>query len=92
MITLPIKRKWFDMIQSGEKKEEYRNITSRYEAMFRNATKKDGTFLVCLRNGYSLSSPSMIVRVKCSIGEGLEVWGAVPGEKYFVLSILDIKE
>ena len=24
MLTLPIKKKWFDMILSGEKKEEYR--------------------------------------------------------------------
>lgn len=24
MLILPIKRKWFDMIKSGEKKEEYR--------------------------------------------------------------------
>ena len=27
MLILPIKRKWFDMILSGEKKEEYRDIT-----------------------------------------------------------------
>lgn len=26
MLILPIKKKWFDMILSGEKKEEYRNI------------------------------------------------------------------
>ena len=26
MLTLPIKKKWFDMIVSGEKKEEYREI------------------------------------------------------------------
>lgn len=26
MLILPIKRKWFDMIKSGEKKEEYREI------------------------------------------------------------------
>ena len=28
MLTLPIKKKWFDMIRSGEKKEEYRCITA----------------------------------------------------------------
>lgn len=27
MLTLPIKKKWFDMILSGEKKEEYREST-----------------------------------------------------------------
>ena len=26
MLTLPIKKKWFDMIRSGEKNEEYREI------------------------------------------------------------------
>lgn len=26
MLTMPIKKKWFDMILSGEKKEEYREI------------------------------------------------------------------
>ena len=26
MLTLPIKKKWFDMIKTGEKKEEYREI------------------------------------------------------------------
>ena len=28
MLILPIKKKWFDMIRSGEKKEEYREIKS----------------------------------------------------------------
>jgi hypothetical protein len=26
MLTLPIQKKWYDMILSGEKKEEYREI------------------------------------------------------------------
>lgn len=32
MLTLPIKKKWFDMILSGEKKEEYREIKPYYTA------------------------------------------------------------
>lgn len=32
MLILPIKRKWFDMIVSGEKKEEYRDIKPYYES------------------------------------------------------------
>ena len=30
MLILPIKKKWFDMILSGEKKEEYREIKPYY--------------------------------------------------------------
>ena len=32
MITLPIKRKWYDMILSGEKTEEYREIKPYYDS------------------------------------------------------------
>ena len=31
MLILPIKKKWFDMIASGEKKEEYREIKRKYD-------------------------------------------------------------
>lgn len=34
MLTLPIKKKWLDMILSGEKKEEYREIKPYYESRF----------------------------------------------------------
>lgn len=36
ILTLPIKGKWFDMILSGEKKEEYREIKEYYETRFQN--------------------------------------------------------
>ena len=36
MLILPIKKKWFDMILSGDKKEEYREIKPYYETRFMN--------------------------------------------------------
>ena len=36
MLILPIKKKWFDMIRSGEKKEEYREIKSYYTSRLHN--------------------------------------------------------
>lgn len=36
MLTLPIQKRWFDMILSGEKKEEYRDIKEYYETRFQN--------------------------------------------------------
>ena len=35
-MILPIKKKWFDMILSGQKKEEYREIKPYYEVRFQN--------------------------------------------------------
>lgn len=37
MLILPIKKKWFDMILSGEKKEEYREIKPYYDSRLANA-------------------------------------------------------
>lgn len=34
MLILPIKKKWYDMIFLGEKKEEYREIKPYYETRF----------------------------------------------------------
>lgn len=92
MLTLPIKRQWFDMIRSGEKREEYRTITPRYETMFRNAASGGDTFTCRLRNGYNLTSPSIIVHCKYRIGYGKPEWGAEPGVRYFVLSIISFEE
>lgn len=38
-LTLSLKKKWFDMIKSGVKKEEYREIKSKYLDMFCNKIK-----------------------------------------------------
>lgn len=91
MITLPIKKKWFDMVVSGQKKEEYRCITKYYLSMFSNAADANGEFWCILRNGYSLKAPSVMIRVSLSIGPGRPEWGAEPGIQYFVLTILEIK-
>ena len=83
MLTLPIKKKWFDMIRSGVKKEEYREIKPYYTTRIVNELRKslepEGQFLVCLRNGYSLKSPELIARCCVAEGPGREEWGAVPG-------------
>ena len=54
MLTLPIKRKWFEMILSGEKKEEYREIKPYYEVRFQNLfgvvlLERNGTIKEILR-------------------------------------------
>ena len=35
MLTLPIKRKWLEMIRSGQKKEEYRSLSPYYATRFK---------------------------------------------------------
>lgn len=55
MLTLPTKKKWFDMILSGEKPEEYRNITPYYATRFMNVfglIVSNGEFLNCKEIGF----------------------------------------
>lgn len=100
---LPIKRKWFDMILSGEKTEEYREIKPYYTSRFQKCLK-DMNVIEAVRdkytifkrvkfiNGYNIKSPYMIVRVAIKKGYGKEKWGAEPNKLYYVLKIIEILE
>lgn len=67
ILKLTLKKKWFEMIASGEKKEEYREIkdywTTRLEdsplAPFVLNMKKFDKVL--FKNGYSKNAPTLIV-------------------------------
>lgn len=99
MLTLTIKKKWFDMICSGEKKEEYRELSPYYYSRFSRylgwrtvkGEKKKEEFFCRLRNGYDMTSPSVVVRCTVSVGTGKPEWGAEAGERYYVLKILNFE-
>ena len=42
MLCLPIKMKWLEMIASGEKKDEYREIKPYWTTRFKNVFPFDG--------------------------------------------------
>lgn len=97
MLILPIKKKWFDMIASQEKTEEYREIKPYYRKRFETIGLLDVYGLpvvnkvwVILRNGYSTKSPQIEAEVTLDIKEGQPEWGSEPGVEYYVLKILRI--
>lgn len=104
MLTLTIKKKWFDMILSGEKKEEYREIKpyyqSRFFSLFNIVYVCEGALInpfeekperkITFRNGYSRNSPSFIAKCTLSVGAGKEEWGAEKDRRYFILTIHEI--
>ena len=95
-MVLPIKKQWYDMILSGEKKEEYRDIKPYYIARFRNLIASQGLRTIGagveieFRNGYSKSSPSFVAKCSVRRGTGNPEWGAEPGREYFILEIKEI--
>ena len=86
MLVLPIKKQWFDLIVSGEKREEYRAFNAYYRKRF-HADEEEPVKNCILRNGYSSASPEIGIDFTLDVGHGRAEWGAVPEETYFILRI-----
>ena len=106
MLTLPIAGKWFAMILSGEKKEEYRETSAYWMTRFAKVfggcaygivyaeclKTKSAVGEIRFRNGYGKTSPTFIAKCTLSVGTGREEWGAEPGKEYYTLKIHEITE
>ncbi|WP_102050193.1 hypothetical protein [Pygmaiobacter massiliensis] len=92
MLTLPIKKKWFDMIAAGEKLEEYRSDTPCYAARFGPAMNANGQMEICLRNGYRADSPKLYCTITARLRHGARPeWRGNPKEPCWVLTLLGVK-
>lgn len=77
-LHLVLKHKWYDMIATGEKNEEYREIKRYYEKKFYN---NDYTHIVFHR-GYTKTTMKYAIN-SLTIGFGRPEWGAKKGEEYY---------
>lgn len=98
MLTLPIKKKWFDMILSGEKKEEYREIKPYYTTRLNKIFNMIDDIPIDLAetevkftNGYGNKVPFFIADCHLEKRAGKEEWGAEPNKEYYVLVIEKIR-
>jgi hypothetical protein len=95
MLTLPIKQKWFDMIVSGEKQEEYRAATDYWTKRFVSELVRQGKsprrghgLKVRIRAGYRKNADlAELTLSMITTGTGRPEWGAEPGVEYYVLHI-----
>ncbi len=66
ILNLTIERRWFDMIASGEKREEYRSVDNKQVEracrLVSNGWPREDAAMV-LRNGYRMDSHAVVVRV-----------------------------
>lgn len=103
ILQLTLKKKWFDMIASGKKKEEYREIKEywisrlcwRKPDMIGELSVLKNEFkqfdFVAFKNGYSKDAPEMIVEVRgIQMKEGNTDWGAEKGVMYFSIHLGEI--
>jgi len=100
-LSLNLKKKWFDMILSGEKIQEYRDIKDywilrlfvnyrEYFTMQKNkgiqTTPQFQT--ITFSNGYSKNRPQFEIELySIEIGKGDENWGAKKDVNYFILNL-----
>jgi hypothetical protein len=103
ILHLTLKKKWFDMIASGEKLEEYRDwkpywakrLTEGMTAACAiHAGSKKGFKhfdVVQFKNGYAKSAPTVTVQFMGIVKRvGRKKWGAEPGKEYFVIKLGEI--
>lgn len=94
-LKLVLKKKWYDMIASGEKKEEYRELTTYWERRLWEFA--DYTDYLCWPReydtvtfylGYAKDRPSMTFKwLGTDISTGKPEWGAEPGKDYFIIKL-----
>lgn len=81
VLHLTLKKQWFDMIASGEKIEEYREI----KPYWHNRLFGKKFDAIHFRNGYSKGSPSMMVELYgVTTGVGIKDWGASEAPVYIL--------
>lgn len=89
-LRLPLKAKWYEMIENGIKKQEYRDIKPYWTKRLLNP---NGTFkhYDTITFTYGYTKRSMTIQCKSIVrGVGLPAWGAEPFKTYYVISLGEI--
>ena len=100
-LTLSLKKQWFDMIKSGEKKEEYRDgsMSFYWANRLRERTKTSDGWIygdfkrfdsLVFTLGYPKAGDTerrlVFKNPRIRIGTGRPEWGAEPGKNCFVIT------
>lgn len=96
-LNLTLKKKWFDMILSGQKKEEYR-VANRYwtkifcKSIHKGVCELQHRHYIIFKNGHSKKAPQVLVECnKTLVGyKGKKKWGFPDNVICFTLKLGDI--
>ena len=84
ILHLTLKKRWFDLITAGIKREEYREMKPYW------ATRLIGKDydVIRFRNGYAKDSPTVTVEYKgLDTGLGIPEWGAPKETPVYILEL-----
>ena len=75
ILYLTLKKKWYDMILSGEKTEEYREIKKYWTVRLKDFLVKKSFDYIIFKNGYAKNAPTMKVElIKIDFGISKLKW------------------
>ena len=92
ILHLTLKKKWFDMINSGVKKEEYREIKPYWKKRLfdENGNFKNYDYII-FKNGYSKNAHSIKVNfMGVTIGNALPEWSDNWQGEVFIIKLGNI--
>ena len=88
-LKLVLKKKWYDLIDKGIKREEYREIKDYYtkRLFLKDTEPKVKKFsYVTFYLGYHKNRPQMTFRIKLiCVGKGRPEWGAEEEKEYYII-------
>lgn len=87
-LHLVLKHKWYDMIEAGIKKHEYRNRTPYWEKRLVQAVLNGLIDSVTLHRGYTKTTMTFIIEA-VTVDFGLTYWGA---PKDVMVNIINLGE
>ncbi len=92
-LHLVLKRKWFDMILQGIKKEEYRDPYSLH--WLKRLVGPDDKLIqwdaITFQHGYAKNAERFTIACKkVSIKTGTYEWGAEPGKRYITFELGEV--
>jgi RPA family protein len=88
-LHLNLHKKWFDMILSGEKKEEYRDSTNYWKKRIYDKIHEFNT--ITFSNGYAKNRAQFVIELKgLKLATGKKEWGAEKGTVYIVMILGEI--
>ena len=92
-LTLNVKKKWFDMILSGEKKEEYREIKPLYQNKFGYFCIINNYDTVTFLNGMKKETPKIVIEcLGISKGNAVPEWSDNWQGEVFIIKLGNIIE
>ena len=86
-LHLNLHKKWFDMILSGEKKEEYRELSDYWKKRMMKV-KTNSVRTITFSNGYAKNRRQFVIKIRyITIRAGITEWGAEKDKVCFVLHL-----